>query len=179
MSLGYVQSNDGTSKTIMLSESVQVYYWCYDIITAGNQFVQEEAAKSPILDTKHLFGFVWKNPTASQPSEIERINGDRYYDKNPSPESGDAIFPLKEWSGVTPAPGSPGYESYGFPSSNHPGSVNMAFCGGQIISVSETIDPLVYAQLMTPNRNRSSLVDGRQATPVPERKLAPPPDDLY
>jgi hypothetical protein len=54
----------------------------------------------------------------------------------------------------------------------------MAFCGGQIVSVAETIDPLVYAQLMTPRRVNSSL---RSAPPdnLPERKLPPPPDDLY
>jgi prepilin-type N-terminal cleavage/methylation domain-containing protein/prepilin-type processing-associated H-X9-DG protein len=165
MSLGYVQQNDGTSKTIMLSENLHVWYWCYDIQPSGQQNVQVPATSSNVVDTKHLFGFVWKN----QPSEIERINGDRFYDQNPAPTS------LKDFSGFTPTVGSSGYESYGFPSSNHPGGVNMAFCGGQVVFIADTIDPLVYAQLMTPNRTRSNLVSGG----VPERKLPPPPDNLY
>ena len=34
--------------------------------------------------------------------------------------------------------GSPGtYESYAYPSSAHPGGVNMAFCGGQVEFIAE------------------------------------------
>ena len=106
--------------------------------------------------------FVWKN----QPSEIERINGDLYYDKNPPPTD------MKTFATVN----APTYESYGFPSSNHPGGANMAFCGGQVVFIADSIDPLVYAQLMTPNRNRSTLFDVNM---VPERKLPPPPDNLF
>ncbi len=68
------------------------------------------------------------------------------------------------------------YESYGYPSSNHPGGANMAFCGGQVVFIAETIDPLVYAQLCTPNRNRSSLVGPGN---TPERKMPAPADDAY
>ena len=39
------------------------------------------------------------------------------------------------------------YESYAYPSSLHPGGVNMAFCGGQVEFIAETIDPLVYAPI--------------------------------
>jgi prepilin-type N-terminal cleavage/methylation domain-containing protein/prepilin-type processing-associated H-X9-DG protein len=179
MSLGYVQANDGTSKTIMLSENLHVYYWCYDIVPSGAEFVQMAPSASVVVDTKHLFGFVWKNPVPpSQPSPIERINGDRYYDQNNSPEVERPSNPLFAYSGETPEPATFSYESYGYPSSNHPGGVNMAFCGGQVQFVPETLDPLVYAQLMTPNRNRSSLKSAPPAN-TPERKLAPPPDDLY
>jgi prepilin-type N-terminal cleavage/methylation domain-containing protein/prepilin-type processing-associated H-X9-DG protein len=152
MSLGYIQANDGTSKTFMLSENMHAWYWCYGPVDDKS-----------VEDTKHIFGFVWKN----QPSEIERINGDRYFDQaNPG-----APPDFKSW-----ADRGNGYESYGYPSSNHPGGVNMAFCGGQIVFVADTIDPLVYAQLMTPNRNRSSVVDSGG---TPERRLPPPPDNLY
>ena len=34
---------------------------------------------STIKDAKHLFGFVWKNHAAGV--QIERINGDKYYDQ--------------------------------------------------------------------------------------------------
>jgi prepilin-type N-terminal cleavage/methylation domain-containing protein/prepilin-type processing-associated H-X9-DG protein len=180
MSLGYVQANDGTSKTIMLSESLHVYYWCYDITSEGGQFLQKLGTSTPLVfDTKHIFGFVWKNPSGTtQPKQYERINGDRYYDQNKPPEMANAANPLAAFSGRTPTTGDEGFENYGYPSSNHPGSVNMAFCGGQVQSVSETLDPVVYAQLMTSNRNRSSLrLDDSVKTP--ERKMSPPPDDLY
>jgi prepilin-type N-terminal cleavage/methylation domain-containing protein/prepilin-type processing-associated H-X9-DG protein len=161
MSLGYIQANDGTSKTIMLSENLHAWYWTYDIEPVGALHVQLPG--STILDAKYLFGFVWKN----QPSQIERINGDRYFDQ-PNP---GAPPDFKTWAE------DPNYESYGFPSSNHPGGANMAFCGGQVVFVADTIDPLIYAQLMTPNRNRSGLI--RLSDNTLERKLPPPPDNLY
>jgi prepilin-type N-terminal cleavage/methylation domain-containing protein/prepilin-type processing-associated H-X9-DG protein len=161
MSIGYVQQNDGTSKTFMLSENLHAWYYTYGLELANNQNVQPAGEDSNIEDVKHLFGFIWKHG----PTEIERINGDRYYDLAPPPED------MLKFSDL-------GYEMYGFPSSNHPGGVNMAFCGGNVQSVAETIDPLVYAQLMTPNRNRSSLVNINDNN-TPERKLPPPPDNLY
>ncbi len=160
MSLGYIQANDGTSKTIMLSENLHAWYWTYDITTSGTQV----AGSSSVIDgdPKHLFGFIWKN----DPSDIERINGDRYFDQGTPPTS------IKVWQ-------DPAYESYGYPSSAHPGGVNVAFCGGQIVFVAESIDPLVYSQLMTSNRKRSGLFDINQNPIVPERKLPAPPDNLY
>jgi prepilin-type processing-associated H-X9-DG protein len=159
MSLGYIQANDGTSKTLMVSENMHAWYWTYDISPSGTRWVQVPGSSSAIDgDPKHIFGFVWKN----NPSEVERINGDPYYDQATAPAN------LKEFAVSS-------YESYGFPTSNHPGGVNMAFCGGQIVFIAETIDPVIYAQLMTPNRKRSSLVaNGNQ-----ERNLPTPPDNLY
>jgi prepilin-type processing-associated H-X9-DG protein len=67
------------------------------------------------------------------------------------------------------------YESYGYPSSNHPNGVNMAFCGGNVEFIASTVEPRVYAQLMTTNRNRSNLIiDGN-----PEKQAAEPSDSDY
>ena len=44
-----------------------------------------------------------------------------------------------------------------FPSSHHPGGVNVAFVGGQVQYVQETINAFVFAQLMTSNRKKSDL----------------------
>jgi prepilin-type processing-associated H-X9-DG protein len=145
----------------MLSENLHAWYYSYGLDNDASQ----------IRDTKHIFGFVWKNviPT-DQPHLIERINGDRYFDQSAPPQNMDEFA----------NPGTSGppylYESYGYPSSNHPGGVNMAFCGGQIVFIPETIDPVVYGQLCTPNRNRSRLVDG---SGIAERRLPPPPDNAY
>jgi prepilin-type N-terminal cleavage/methylation domain-containing protein/prepilin-type processing-associated H-X9-DG protein len=161
MSLGYVQANDGTSKTFMVSENLHAWYYSYGLANDD----------STIRDTKHLFGFVWKN----QPGQTERINGDRYFDHaQPIPQNMDQFAAVG--SGSQPPFQ---YESYGYPSSNHPGGVNIAFCGGQITFVAETIDPLVYGQLCTPNRNRSSLADFSKNPAIPERRLPSPPDNAY
>jgi prepilin-type processing-associated H-X9-DG protein len=161
MSLGYVQANDGTSRTFMVSENLHAWYYSYGL---ANDV-------STIKDTKHLFGFVWKN----RPDPTERINGDRYFDHSPPPQNMEAFAVV----GTSTSPPNP-YESYGYPSSNHPGGVNVAFCGGQVTFVAETIDPLVYGQLCTPNRNRSSLADfSVSGTPTPERRMPAPADNAY
>jgi prepilin-type N-terminal cleavage/methylation domain-containing protein/prepilin-type processing-associated H-X9-DG protein len=161
MSLGYVQANDGTSKTFMVSENLHAWYYTYGLNNDA----------STMVDAKHLFGFVWMNvyPMTNQPSPIERINGDRYHDHNPAPVSMEEFANVKD----------PINESYGFPSSNHPGGVNMAFCGGQVVFTAETIDPIVYAQLCTPNRNRSNLTDFKYNPPLMERRMTAPPDNAY
>jgi prepilin-type processing-associated H-X9-DG protein/prepilin-type N-terminal cleavage/methylation domain-containing protein len=163
------QVADGTSKTIILSENMHAWYWSYGALQQGTNYVQIDGPASTILDAKHLFGFVWKNvyPTRTQPSEIERINGDKYFDKNPAPIS------MEQWASVQ------NYEKYGFPHSTHPGGVNMAFCDGHVTTINETMDPLVYGQLMTSNRNRSRLNDYTSGTAVPERKMTPPGDNTY
>jgi prepilin-type N-terminal cleavage/methylation domain-containing protein len=149
MSLGQIA--DGTTKTMMLSESLHVWYWTYG----------KDNNASTMLDTKHLFGFVWKN----QPAEHERINGDRYFDRpTPGPPATMDAFAVAAT-----------YEPYGYPSSSHPGGVNVAFCAGQVEFIQESIDSLVYAQLMTSNSKRSKLYRNG----LPDRKLPQPSDDQY
>jgi prepilin-type processing-associated H-X9-DG protein len=159
--MSLAQVTDGASKTLMLSENLHTIYWSYDadISPTGQGYIQPN---STIPDRKHLFGFIWKN----QPSQIERINGDKYYDHSPPPD---------EAKGLMDGFADPAYESYGYPSSAHPGGVNVAFCGGQIDFMAETVSPLIYAQLMTSNSKRSKLVSGG----VPDRKLQQPSDDQY
>jgi prepilin-type processing-associated H-X9-DG protein len=118
------------------------------------------------LDAPHIFGFVWR----VAPQGIQRINGDTNYDEFPAPESMTAF--ADTGSGANPL-----YESYGYPSSNHPNGVNTAFCGGQVDFMAESIDPRVYAQLMTTNAKRSSYFD--KATNTPDRKLPQPNDSEY
>jgi prepilin-type processing-associated H-X9-DG protein len=169
MSLGQV--TDGTSKTIMLSENMHAWYWTYGVVqpTGSIGFFQLDGSSNAMVDSKHLFGFVWKNvyPSKTQPSDIERINGDKYFDKGTPPSS------MEQWADIAT------YERYGFPHSTHPGGVNMAFCDGHVTTINETLDPLVYGQLMTSNRNKSRFIDYSTATPVPERRMTPPSDSAY
>lgn len=149
------QVTDGTTKTLMISENMHSFYWTFGLNNDS----------SMIKDAKHLFGFIWKSPASV--SEKDRINGDRFYDRlTTGPPANMETFA-----------GDPAtYESYAYPSSAHPGGVNVAFCGGQVQFMRESIDPLVYAQLMTSNSKRSTLKDSGGN---PDRKLNQPNDDQY
>jgi prepilin-type N-terminal cleavage/methylation domain-containing protein/prepilin-type processing-associated H-X9-DG protein len=172
MSLSYISSNDGQSKTLMVSENLHTWYWTYGTPVAGsvgsNSNAQDD--RSSIKDAKHLFGFVWKNrPSGTDPKGIERINGDRHYDKI-APTSVPTSMETFATIGTS---SSPLYESYGYPSSNHPGGVNVGFCDGHIVYVADSIDPTIYGQLMTSNHNRSDLTDPNGVTD----KTLPQPSD--
>jgi prepilin-type processing-associated H-X9-DG protein len=101
-----------------------------------------------------------------QPTAIERINGDRYFEP-------PAVAPtsMEDFADVAK------FERYGFPNSTHPGGANMAFCDGHVVFIAESMAPLVYGQLMTSNRNRSNLKDYTQNKT--ERQLPPPADNEY
>ncbi len=170
-SMNYISSGDGTSKTIMLSENVAPWFYAYDGDGSTPDFEPGYSSSggivkdtSPIRDAPHIFGFIWK----SNPGPIDRINGDPNFDENPPPGN------MAEFA-VTGSGNPALYESYGYPSSNHPNGVNAAFCGGQVEFLAENIDPRVYAQIMTSNSKRSSLVIGS----VEDRKLPQPSDSEY
>jgi prepilin-type N-terminal cleavage/methylation domain-containing protein len=172
MSLGNIP--DGSSKTMLISESLTTWYYALDGDDGTGEFeigFDAEKDTSPIEDQKHTFGFVWKN----EPTGFERINGDRNFDQI-QPTEIPANMAQYSTRGA-PSPGEPNlYEGYGYPSSNHPGIVNVAYCGGNIDTLVESVDPRIYAMLMTSNRNRSTLQD---SSGTPERKLAEPSDSDY
>jgi prepilin-type processing-associated H-X9-DG protein len=146
---------DGSTNTLMLSEGLSALYWAH---VGGD---------AP--DKKWHFGFCWEQPAAisyaeqhspSRPDvardpQFRRINGVR------EPVAGQALRDKTENSA--------------FPSSYHPGGVNVAFAGGQVRLLSERINTLVYAQLMTSNHKRSDLRAGE----VKDRDLPAPGGDDY
>jgi prepilin-type N-terminal cleavage/methylation domain-containing protein len=156
--MSLAQVVDGTTKTLMLSENLHTFYWSYEAISTANGYVQNDS--STIKDTKHLFGFVWKN----EPGVNDRINGDKNYDQ-PSPGPPADMIAYSDASK---------YETYGYPSSNHPGGVNVAFCGGTIRFMGDSIDPVIYGQIMTSNARKSNLI--RKSDGVVDRKLPQPAD---
>lgn len=157
--MSLAQVVDGTTKTLMLSESLHTFYWTYETVQ-GTTTSYAQNDSSTIKDTKHLFGFIWKN----QPGTQERINGDKNYDQ-PSPGAPASMLAFSDASK---------YESYAYPSSNHPGGVNVAFCGGTIRMMADSIDPVIYGQIMTSNARKSNLV--RQSDGIVDRKLPQPSD---
>jgi prepilin-type processing-associated H-X9-DG protein len=140
MTLAYLQNKgDGTSQTLLLSENLRAVHWAF---MEEPEYLND---RGPTNDEKYQFGFCWEQPDEvaegierGTPARQRRING-----------------------------GESDYASYtrirdiqyddGFPSSNHPGGVNVAFVGGVVKFVRDEIEPQVYAQLMTSNRRMSDL----------------------
>ncbi len=146
---------DGLSSTMLLSESLHKFYWTYEVLESS----QKPAA---FKDAKKFFGFMWTNSGAESgcPAEVLRINGDNNYDK---------VSPPASMAEIT--------ECLSFPSSNHPSSVVVAYCDGSVTTMTDSISPLTYGQLMTSNSRKSWLVD--TVTNTPDRKLPPVNDSEF
>ena len=139
--IAFLQSKgDGTSQTLMLSENVRAVHWAFlDEV--------EYADVGGTIDQKYHFGFTWEQPDAVADALANNIPG----------------IGERRINGGTGQQGD--YESIrdirrndGFPASNHPGGVNVAFVGGVVRFLSEQVDLRVYAQLMTSNRRKSDLI---------------------
>jgi prepilin-type N-terminal cleavage/methylation domain-containing protein/prepilin-type processing-associated H-X9-DG protein len=140
MTMAYLQAKgDGATKTLMLTENLNAVHWGY-------------LNRSSATDKKVHFGFCWEQPKAigddlASPSSTERKIGIQYRRINGQDEAFDA----DTTNGMV--------LNDGFPSSNHPGGVNVVFVGGSVSYLNDQIDNLVYAQLMTSNHKRSNLQD--------------------
>ncbi len=153
MSIAYVQTGEGSTATMMISETLRTAPWA--------------EAGSSMEDRKWQYGFCWE-----QPDEVlagMREDDDRQYFRiNGNNES-------SEYSSVIEK-----QRTDAFPSSHHPGGVNAAFAGGNVKSIRDNIDLLVYAQLMTTNRKQSELykLDANDDR-IPEKELSQPDDSQY
>lgn len=163
-SISYVSSGDGTSKTMMLSENLHAWLYAY----SDNASVSQDS--SSIIDAKHTFGFIWRINRETW----HRINGDNNFDIF---DAGTMVDFANETTSGNPVSEHNGlsFEEAGYPSSNHPGGVNVVFVDGHIVYLGEAIDPVIYCQLMTSNQKRSKFyANGRL-----DRKLPPVSDDDY
>lgn len=160
MSIGYVSSGDGTSNTMMLSENINAIFYTYP-------------PGDTRQDAKHHFGFVWHNlPDATNysdsffnysgafPPVVFRVNGGKD-DFVETPDGSAGLDGL--------------HEPMAYPSSNHSGVINVAFCDGSVRFVSERVDSRVYAQLMTTKYKRSKYYEAD--TDRTDRELPQPTED--
>ena len=146
---------DGLSQTVMLSESLRSINWLFTN--------PDEYSDSAVTDDeKYFFGFCWDQPQAvsdgirdNTTARFHRING--VLAAQDSIQTSMDI--VRDDGTVNMNP------SDGFPSSNHPGGVNIAYMGGSVSFVAENIAPLVYAQIMTSDRKRSDLHLGASMAP--------------
>lgn len=165
MTVAYIQAKgDGTTRTMMLTENINAMHWGYF------------DTPTEVPDQKYHFGFCWEQPQviisdiASPIADLTFEIGPRFRRIN-GPQDPLPLLTIEAESsgGMT--------KNYGFPSSNHPGGVQAAFVAGQVQFISDQIDNLVYAQLMTTNHKRSDLL-GADGTTF-EKNLPQPTDDSF
>ncbi|MEO1496609.1 MAG: DUF1559 domain-containing protein [Planctomycetota bacterium] len=175
VSIDYIQSSDGTSKTFLITENIHAVWYTYPDTPEADL----EPSVASLPDVKHYFGFVWHNepnldspPNSSglqnlSPQELgalQKVNGGRL---TSTPES---------WADPSGQPIL--VEQLGYPNSNHPGGVNMSFADGRVIFLSEQVSDQVYGQMMTSKYKRSKLYD--VDTLQTDRQLAQPSEsDLF
>lgn len=166
---------DGAGTTLMLAENVHKTYVSssnspiFSWLAGGEYIVTVSGYKYNPISSEQELGFVWvvleNGETAPQPGNLiddqERINGNANQ--------------LADFDPTIPR--------FARPASNHSGGANVAFCDGHGQYLRETIDYIVYQQLMTPNGrkcedpvshrgpNTSGLSNG---DPIKAFRIAPP-----
>ncbi|MCO6043079.1 DUF1559 domain-containing protein [Aeoliella sp. ICT_H6.2] len=164
VSINYM-SNDGASNTVMVSERLDSFYWAY--VDSGNQPTMISQNKNSVLADNGLwFGFMWSNQaTTAGTADPENSSCLPTYQKiNGIPAD---LLPPRNMTELT--------DCYAYPSSNHSGGVNMSFGDARVTFVVETIDPVVYGQLMTTNSRRSDYAPNG----VRDAKLPPVSADQF
>lgn len=137
LSINYISSNDGTSNTVLFSESLYSFYYTYvDSDDPDKPVFNSQNKNSDQFDDPRWFGFAWSNEQG-----LNYING--------IPVNADNAV-VQDMPSIQ--------NVHAFPASNHPGGVNMCFGDARVEYINETIEPVVYGQLMTTNSRRSNYV---------------------
>jgi len=134
MSLDHIP--DGASNTLMASENLQAFKYTDDIQT-DVQTLRGQYSNNYYVEQGT--GFVWDPTLTTKPINADKNKVASYLD-----------FISQSMTG--------NYK-YVRPSSNHPGGVNVAMCGGELFFMREDIDPIVYQQLMTSDGKHSDMSD--------------------
>lgn len=137
----YDTITDGSSTTLMISENIRAGY---DPVSGANW-------GSP--DTLHNAFLVSSNVCTGASCSPGNVDYGRANGRSALPASAEAMNSSIE----LPEGGAP------WPSSLHPGIVNVAFCDGHVRPLSVTIDGGIYAALVTP---RGAAVKGPLAQRV-------------
>jgi prepilin-type processing-associated H-X9-DG protein len=157
MSMAYIQAKgDGTTQTLMLSESLGALYWSYPPSDYG-----------AAIDEPYHFGFNWVQPAQVLQDKKLRVNGAK------DPVTYSSMQEMKDF--LTDTSGSDLKQRAGIASSNHSGGVNATFVDGHVQLINDQVDPFVFAQLMTSNHKQSKL----GTSPNFEATTAQPADGSY
>lgn len=144
--------SDGSATTLLISENVDSGNW--------TNFWESRV------------GFVWQpgldgsgNP-APNPSKVNSAATDNL-PTIATPAGFEGLLTINEKFGeydTAPAGGQP---LFARPSSYHPGGVNATFCEGHSQFLADTIDYIVYCQLMTPRGKASATAPTTSVGPQP------------
>ncbi|MEM8945232.1 MAG: DUF1559 domain-containing protein [Planctomycetota bacterium] len=136
---------DGLSETIMLAENLRTVNWAY--------LPEEEYEFSGGTgNQKYHFGVCWEQPNEVAIA-VQTVN-DLTLERDRDPRINGFTEPEAANSNISDMT-----RVEGFPSSLHPGGVNVAFAGGAVTFLADSIAPVVYAQLMTTDRKKSDLYE--------------------
>lgn len=131
MSMDYIGTHDGISNTLMLTESLHIRRWTHEKIRFVPRNCPNNAGETG--EEKYHYGFCWHDGYDCPPTHVppHGINGRKK-------ERDSLVSFATAW-----------------PSSNHRGGVNAAFCDGRVRFIDESLDYRVYKQLMTTYGERS------------------------
>jgi prepilin-type N-terminal cleavage/methylation domain-containing protein len=135
ISMDYLNSNDGSTNTLLITENVQANRWQLVNNTTGIHNQDSPPSAEAVNDALFHHIFVWMN--ADNGSARNLINGDLNNTTSPIADPSIDIQSSR-------------------PSSRHTGGVNMFFAGGNLKFVAEDLDYDVYKQLMTPNGSQAT-----------------------
>ncbi len=162
ITMDFINSNDGTSNTLMLGESLQSTNWATNPLDTTNNPAQPWDSEFQIKQNMGMVFFI----TGERDNNYVSGNNPRYFPEG-SVVNGMALAatvpqPINWDSTAVPIP--VGGLAYARPASAHPGGVNVIFVDNHHRFINEEIEYYVYTQLMTP-RQASMNIDA--ATPMP------------
>jgi prepilin-type N-terminal cleavage/methylation domain-containing protein/prepilin-type processing-associated H-X9-DG protein len=136
MTLDKISVGDGVTNTIMATENLNAQNWGWQTSNTTYDYALANVNTSTgLLDTAFVVaaapGFAGSDLTFAS-GAAPLAFGTAAYNSKPNVNLGT-------YRGHSP-----------FPSSRHPGTFNVGFCGGNVKSVSESIDQTVYVRLVTP-----------------------------
>ncbi len=163
----FVSSHDGMTYTLMLSENLQGGNWALDPSSDPALGGMNKSFYNTDMGVRANTGMVWflngnynnrsidgqSNSTTTQASVPGSVQASMVINAASSQMVvGSITVPFSASSGANPSG-----LAYSRPSSNHPGGVNVAYCGGNAGYLSDEIDYAVFTQLMTPNQQKVNV----------------------
>jgi prepilin-type N-terminal cleavage/methylation domain-containing protein/prepilin-type processing-associated H-X9-DG protein len=172
VALDFLNSNDGTSHTLLMSENLQSGNWATDPSNDNRLFISD-------FSVRQNTGFVWYltgnvNNYGIPPAGTIPLSANYNKDAIGINSASKFVSGLPMGTFDPTNTSSPTGLAYARPSSNHPGGVNASFCDGHLQFINEEIQYNVYTQLMTPQQKQVAIdYDSLMtfATPVPASKM--------
>jgi prepilin-type N-terminal cleavage/methylation domain-containing protein/prepilin-type processing-associated H-X9-DG protein len=171
ISMDFVNSNDGTSNTLMLGENLQTTNWAtdpFDNNDPANPWGSEFQIKQNMGMVFFVTGMKDNYKPASSSAYFpdgSTVNGYSTIATTPQP---------LQWNNAATPPS--GGLAYSRPSSSHPGGANVIFVDNHHRFLNEEVGYHVYTQLMTPRHSQVALTSTNPpVTPGSANSMTSPP----